>query len=165
MTKLRAPLTFAAAVTRIAGILTFKGAARIVKRSTRCVYGWADPDAKSCPTLAQGLALDAAYRDAGGEGSPILEAYAFLLDIRVKAGAACRSALSGDLASVAKECGDAIASGIAVTQPGARPSDIHHALVEAEEARGALGKMMQRLKSFLSIDAGSFGESGGGATT
>jgi hypothetical protein len=165
LTKLRAPLTFPDAVTRIAGVLGFKGAAVVVRRSTRCVYDWADPDTRNSPRLSEGLALDAAYRAAGGEGSPILEAYAFLLDVRVTADSADHGALSGDLATVARECGEAIASSIVVTQPGARPSDIHHALVEAEEARGALGKMMQRLKAILPISAGLSGETGGGAAT
>lgn len=165
MTKLRAPLTFPDAVTRIAGVLSFKGAADVARCSVRCVYDWADPDSRSGPRLAQSLALDAAYRNAGGEGSPILEAYAFLLDVRITAAAADHGALSGDLATVARECGEAIASGIAVTQPGAGPSSIHHAMVEAEQARGALGAMLQRLKSFLPRGAGLPGEFGGGAAT
>lgn len=165
MTKQRQPLTFADAVTRIAGLLTVAGAARVVRRSERCLRDWSDPGTLTCPSLEQGLTLDRAWRTAGGEGAPILEAYAFMLGIQVREDPASCAALGVDIAHAARECGEAIATGIAITQPGAHPAAVHHALIQAEEARGALGAMLQRLKSFLPRGAGLPGEFGGGAAT
>ncbi len=165
MTKQRQPLTFADAVTRIASLLSVAGAARVVRRSERCLRDWSDPGTLTCPSLEQGLALDRAWRAAGGEGAPVLEAYAFMLGVQVREEPASCAALGADIAHAARECGEAIATGIAIAQPGARPAAVHQALVEAEEARGAIGLMIARLKLFLPRGAGLPGEFGGGAAT
>ena len=43
MTKERAPLTFAQAVTRVAGLLGWEEAARVVERSERTLRLWSEP--------------------------------------------------------------------------------------------------------------------------
>ncbi len=164
MTKPRTPLTFPDAVTRVAGVLTFAAMAKLLKRSDRCVRNWSDPGTGASPSIVQALALDAAYRLAGGEGSPILEAYASQLDAQLAALTACTSALAGDLGIAARECGEAISSAVAVTQPGASISQVHCALVESEQARSALAQVIERLTSFLSRGAGSRAECSGRAT-
>lgn len=165
MTKRRQPLTFADALTRIVGHLTYSEAARILGRSERMIYIWTDPDNDVSPSLDQALALEAAYRASGGVGQPILDAYAFQLDIQVVDQTACHRALTNDIATLARECGDAIATGIGITQTGASASAVHHALVEAEQARSAIGTFIGRLKSFLPRGAGPLGENCGGAST
>jgi hypothetical protein len=164
VTKFRTPLTFPDAITRVAGVLTFKGMANLLSRSDRCVRNWSDPETMASPSLAQALTLDAAYRLAGGDGSPILEAYAFQLDAQITELSACTSALAADLGIAARECGEAISSAVAVTQGGASISEVHCALVESEQARSALAQVIERLKSFLSRGAGPRGECSGRAT-
>lgn len=165
MTKVVAPLTFEHAIRRIAAVLAYPEMARVVRRSASLVRKWSDPTSGKSPSLGQAVAIEAAYRAAGGDGSPILEAFAFQLDQVVVEQSACQRALANEIAHFAKECGDAIAVGIAITQPGAvSPSSVHHALVEAEQARSAAGTFIGRLKSFLPRGAGPFGESTGGAS-
>lgn len=165
MTKRRQPLTFADAVTRVVGHLTYSEAARISGRSERLVYTWTAPDNAASPSLDQALALEAAYRATGGDGAPILEAYGFLLNVTTVAQSSSQRAFSSDIASMARECGEAIASGIMLTGPGAAPAQVHHAMVEAEQARSAIGSFIGRLKGFLPQANGTSGESNGGATT
>lgn len=164
MTKRRTPLTFPDAVTRVAGVLTFAGMAQLLSRSDRCVRNWSDPESSASPSLAQALALDAAYRLAGGDGAPILEAYAFQLDAQIAALSACTTALAADLGVAARECGEAISSVVAVTQGNATPAEVHCALVESEQARSALAQVIERLKSFLSRGAAPRGDISGRAT-
>lgn len=166
MTKSVAPLTFHHAIRRVAAVIDYPEIARVVRRSPSLARKWSDPATRKSPSLDQALAIEAAYRTAGGEGSPILEAFASQLDAVLVERSACQRALADEIAHLAKECGEAIAVGIAITQPGAiSTSSIHHALVEAEQARSAAGAFIGRLKSFLPRGAGPLGESAGGGTT
>jgi len=165
MTKVVAPLTFPHAIRRVAAVLDYPEIARIVRRSPSLARKWSDPATRKSPSLDQALAIEAAYRAAGGDGSPILEAFGFQLDVMIVEQSACQRELADELAVFAKECGEALAVGIAITQPGAvSPSSVHHALVEAEQARRAAGTFIGRLKSFLPRGAGPLGESAGGGT-
>jgi hypothetical protein len=161
MTQPRERLTISDAITRIVGLLHASRAAEIVDRSETTIYNWINPVHEATPNLTQALALDAAYRAAGGDGAPIHEAYAFQLDLAVVDQSASQLELSIDIGEVARECGDAIASGIVITQPGADPSLVHHALVQANEAQSAVAKMIGRLKGFLPRDTVSRGEMSG----
>jgi phage-related baseplate assembly protein len=89
------------------------------------------------------------------EGAPFFDTYAALLEIRVSQVMACRIALAEDLASVAREYGDALSAAIAVTLPGATPRDVLRALAETEEAYSRTGRLLRRLKSFLPLGASS----------
>ena len=149
MTKLRSPITWADAMTRVAGTLTFAGARKIVTRSDSLVRKWSDASTGKLPTIEQALRLDTAHRAHGGEGAPFFDTYAALLEIRVSQVMACRIALAEDLASVAREYGDALSAAIAVTLPGATARDVLRALAETEEAYSRTGRLMRRLKSFL----------------
>jgi hypothetical protein len=149
MTKLRAPLTFAQGVTRIAGLLGWDEAARIVGRRERAVRLWSEPD-KSCGcTLDQARNLDAAYRAAGGEGAPLLEAYAFQLEVQAAAEDSSRRELADGIQEVTRESSEAIASSVAILDPAATPAEIHRALAHADEARGAIVKLRRQISFFL----------------
>lgn len=162
MTKARIPVTFPNAITRIAGLITFEDAAQIVGRSDRCVRDWSDPLSSALPALDQALALDAAYRAAGGEGAPIAETYAAMLDAQLAAETACCAALTEDIARAASEFGDAVAAGLAVTGEGCGTITIRVAMQEAEQAHSATGAMLRRLHSFLPGGAGLRGGKTGG---
>ena len=154
MTKLRAPVTWADAMTRVAGTLTFAGARKIVTRSDSLVRKWSDASTGKLPTIEQALRLDTAHRAHGGEGAPFFDTYAALLEIRVSQAMACRIALAEDLAGAARDYGDVISTAIAVTLPGATDRDVLRALAETEEAYSRTGRLLRRLKSFLPTSTG-----------
>lgn len=149
MTKVRAPLSFSQAITRVAGLIGWDEAARITRRAKRTVRYWSESDRHGTPTLDQAFALDRAYMAAGGDGAPILECYSRQLDVALTDALACKIALADDIATTARESADAISCSIYVTQPGASPTVIHRAIAETEEANVATTRLLGRLKSFL----------------
>ncbi|MFA6125056.1 MAG: hypothetical protein WCS75_01420 [Sphingomonas sp.] len=165
MTKRRTPLTFSSAIAKIGAYLGYDVAGAACGRSDRSVYAWADPKEECLPTLGQALALERAYRAAGGEGSPILEAFGHQLDLAVLEQSSERTALAGDYARLARECGEAIATGIAVAQFGSGDREVHAALTEAEHVHTAIGSAIRRLKKFLPNGAGLLGGKTGGVPT
>ena len=154
MTKLRTPHSWANAATRIAGLLGYAEAGRVVDRAERTVYEWANPETPTRPTLDQMLALDAAYIAAGGEGAPFLDAHAHQLDLHVAAATADGRALIGEAGEAALECGEAIAAALAVSAGNASPIAVHRALAQASEAGAAIDAVERRLTSFLPAGAG-----------
>lgn len=149
MTKIRAPLSFALAITTAVSVIGWDAAARITRRARRTVRHWSESDRNGTPTLDQAIALDRACMEAGGGFPPILESYARQLDVVLTPSMACRAALADDIAQVTQESADAISSSIQVIQSGASPTEIYHAIKETEEASGAMNRLLTRLKSFL----------------
>lgn len=141
MTKLRPPLSFDQAITRIAGVLGWEGAAALVGRSARAVRAWSDPDADASPSIEQALILDLAYRAAGGEGSPLFEVYAAKLDLDAQSAAASR-ALPELTAAAARESGEAIGALALASQPGAPLGVRALAQREVEQGIQALGQAL-----------------------
>ncbi|MDB5663425.1 MAG: hypothetical protein JWN59_1763 [Sphingomonas bacterium] len=163
MTKLRTPLTFAQAVTRIAGLIGFDGAARVVDRKERIVRLWSEPDSGRSPTLDQARNLDAAYRAAGGEDAPLLDAYAFQLEVQVAVQDVCRRDLLQTIEEASRDAGEAISCSVAILDPAATPAQFHRALAEVEEAHGALSRLKRRITSFLPFGAGPTATKMGGS--
>ncbi|HEX8446254.1 MAG TPA: hypothetical protein VF649_06535 [Sphingomonas sp.] len=149
MTKPRPALTFAQAVTRIAGLIGYPEAARLVGRSERTVRYWSEDDQDGEPRLQDALSLDLAWRAAGGDGAPILDSYAAQLDVAFADDLACRLELTTDIGLAAQDVGEAIQHALAVTASGASPAMVHRAIAETEEARGRLTSILRRLASFL----------------
>ena len=160
MTKVRAPLTFALAITTAVGLIGWEHTAKITRRSKRAVRYWSESDKTSLPTLDQAMALDRAFMEAGGGFAPILESYARQLDISLLDTLACRASLADDIAQVTEESAGAISSSIHVMLPGASPTEIYHAIKETEEANGAMNRLLTRLKSFLPGNGAAYGKSG-----
>ncbi len=154
MTDLRLPSTFAHAVTRIAGLLRWDGAAAVVGRRERSVRRWSEPRGVAHLSIEAALALDAAWAAAGGEGAPLLEAYAAQLELTVAARTACHRSLADELATAMTEDGEAAAAALAIILPGATPNAIHRALLQADEAETAWSAVKRRLASFLKPGAG-----------
>ena len=155
MTKSREPLSWADAMTRIVGLIGNAEAQRITGKSERWVYSCSDPDGTLSPTVAQAAALDAAYITAGGQEAPFAEAMSAQVGEAVLRQMACRATLISDLGAAAKETGEAIASGLDATRPGASPTIIHRALAEQLDARRAIGVVIRRLRRFVTGGAGS----------
>lgn len=110
----------------------------------------------------QGVALDLAFIEAGGDTAPISETYLQLLDRGIGERIANRIALTAAVASAVKESGDAFAAVLAVTHPGAGPREVHRAEHELEEAQSAMAVVGRRLSSFHPLGAGLGGETVGG---
>jgi len=144
MTKLRPPLSFDQAITRIAGVLGWEGAAALVGRSARAVRAWSDPDADASPCIEHALILDLAYRAAGGEGSPLFEVYAARLDLEASRATASR-ALPDLTAAAARESGEAIGALTLASQPGAPLAVRAAAQREVEQGIQALGQALNAL--------------------
>lgn len=150
MTLPTTPGTFAFAVRRIADLIGYGNVAEIAGRTEGAIRKWAHEGNTACPTIAQALALDAAYVAAGGHGTPLRDAYDAQLELAVTTATACHRAFAEELAGAAREAGDAIAAGMRLTQPGASHNDIQRALIEADQAEGMFAAIKRRASSFLS---------------
>ena len=144
MTKLRPPVSFYDAVTRIAGRIGWDGCASVTGKAERTVRNWSDPDTGAVPSIEDAFRLDAAYRAAGGGEAPIMSVYALKLD-REAAQAADAEELAAATAVFAKEGGEAMAAMVLASRPGASERDRQIALKEGEEAIGALTNAMHKL--------------------
>jgi len=149
MTHPRAPLTFADAMTRVAGLIGYAEASRIAGRAERTIYAWALPTNSTVPPIDQALEFDAAWRAAGGAGAPFHEAYSFQLDLAVERRDADARLLLAEVAATAKEAGEAIAAALTLANNRASPLDAHRAFAEVTEAVDALAALQRRVASFL----------------
>lgn len=140
MTKRRPPLSIDAALARIAGQLEdgWKSVGKAVARHPGYVRKWGDPDAREKMPIDDAIKLDLAYRAAGGDGAPIFECYAHLLDIEGGSWFADEAALGRLAAEIIRECGEAGSAIVLSSQPGAGPSQRQKTLREVEEAIGVL---------------------------
>lgn len=161
MTLPRIPDTSADAVLQIAGHIGYPAAGTVVGRSTACIRDWTNEATTSCPSFVQAVALDAAYIAAGGENAPLFDAYAAQLNITVAERTACVRALSEEVATAARECGELIATSLSVCQTGHSPNDVQRALLEADQAETAVAAIKRRLFSFLKTGAGPVRKAGG----
>ena len=149
MTKLRTPLTFAAAIHVIADHVGYEQCGQLTGRSERTVREWSDSEKTPLPTVEQCLALDKAFLDAGGGYAPIAESYQRQLEIARSEPLVCRDELTRLLATASRECGDAWAHVLLALQPGAAPAQIHRAMVEIEEADVLFPPMLRLLQALL----------------
>lgn len=162
MTHLRAPLTFPAAMTRVAGVVGWPACAKIADRRERTVRYWSQDNCTSAPSVTLALMFDAAYRAEGGEGAPFLDAFAHQLQLEIEHQDACRRQLADAIGETSTESGDAIAAAVALTVTNASPLQALRALAEAQQAHSAWGRLIRRLSPFLPSDKGSGAGNAGG---
>lgn len=144
MTKVRPPVSFYDAITRIAGRIGWDGCASAAGKAERTVRNWSDPDTGAVPSIEDAFRLDAAYRAAGGGDAPIMSVYALRLDREI-AQLADAEDLAAATAAVAKEGGEAMAALVMASQPGAGERERLVAIKETEEAIGALTETLHKL--------------------
>ena len=144
MTKLRPPVSFEQAITRIAGALGWPEVARIVNRGERAVRDWSDPDSQAAPTIDQAFALDLAFVAAGGGETPFHAVYALRLDLEASASNGI-DRLRADVAAAAKEVGEAISALVLACDSNATPADRARAMQEGQEGLEALTRAMADL--------------------
>lgn len=149
MTLHRTPNTSYFAVQRIAEHFGgYAKAAAVLGYKQSNLRDWGYEQTTSCPTWAQAVALDAAYHAAGGEGAPLLEAYAAQLDRSVNTLTACHAELAKDLAEASREFGEAWAAATALIVPGHSPNAVQHALIELDQAETLFSRLHRRIFSF-----------------
>lgn len=161
MTKLRAPLTFPDAVTRVAGVIGWKEVSRITGRADRTVRDWSDPDKRTVPPIDHALELDLAYRRAGGDDAPFHDAFALQLGVRINEQEACARQLIAEIGDASTEFGQAMAACLKLTQSNASPLIAIQALAEVQEVATCIDVLLRHLAKFLpshaDADAGKAG--------
>jgi hypothetical protein len=136
VTKRPLPLTFDAALARIAGHLRGGWAemAQVAERKERTVRNWGDPDTPEDVPAGAMLKLDLAYQAAGGQGAPLFEAYANQLDLAEAARFADRHELLARAERLIREGGEGHAALVRACQPRATERDRANAFRELSEA-------------------------------
>lgn len=156
MTKLRPPLSFELALTKVAGLIGWPRVAEIVGQGERAVRNWSDPDAAAGIRMDAAEKLDIAFQEAGGSGAPFLECYATRLKSAMSNAFGSAEAIAEAAALAAKEGGEAIAASIAAAQPGACRRVFDDATRELEEGIESLTKTLaairRRQQSELALD-------------
>jgi hypothetical protein len=140
MTKARAPLSFDAALARIAGQIAGAWAvmASHVDRADRTVRNWGDPDARESIPLDCAIQLDLLYQAHGGEGAPLHESYTHQLELAQISRFGSQIELAGVVAESIAESGEAHAALLKATLPGASPAAARLAVKEGREALAKL---------------------------
>jgi hypothetical protein len=148
MTKLRAPLSIDAALARIAGHLPggWDDMAKAAGRQAHTIRAWGDPEKPDAIPLPCAIALDVAFRSAGGHGAPLFDAYEALLDQALSDQFADQHELAHVTANAIKEVGQAESALIIAALPGATDEQIAAAEREAEEGLAALNTAANTVK-------------------
>lgn len=147
MTKERPALSFELALTKIAGLITWKRVAEITGQAERTVRNWSDPDTSATMTIDAALRLDAEFRAAGGAGAPLFQVYGLRLEAETGEACADSHRLAQLTARAAIEGGEAIAALIAAAQPGASRQILARAELEAEEGINALTETLAHVRA------------------
>lgn len=138
MTKVRPPLTFENALTKVAAAVGWEKVAEICGQAERTVRNWSEPDTTASITLEAALKLDCAFHAAGGEGAPPFHlCYATRLDLERLAACPGREELLASIGTAAKESGEALAAALAASKPGAGRAAFAIAEKEFEETIAA----------------------------
>lgn len=136
MTKARAPLSFDAALARIAGQVegAWPALAAHVGRKERTARNWGDPDANESIPLDCAIQLDLLYQAHGGEGAPLHEAYTHQLELAQVSRFGTQIELAGVVVDSIRESGEAHAALLNATLPGATQATARIAVKEGREA-------------------------------
>jgi len=147
MTKVRRPLTFENALTKVAGAIGWPEVARICGYAESTVRNWSDPDTTARMTLEAAFRLDLAFRSAGGEDAPFLLCYATRMEAELLAVSADRQKLVAAAGLVARETGEALAATLAAADPNATTADFILAEREIEEAISSKQNMLSTIRA------------------
>lgn len=154
MTKLRDPISFELALSNIARVIGFDGCATVLGLSESAVRKMSDPDIEREICIRNARRLDAAYRRGGGAGAPMLEVYAFQLDIGGSEQVAPADAILAAIGATAKEYGEAAAAALNAVKNGVCPPSQIAALREIEEAVQSLQDLARQFGAGAVIEGG-----------
>ncbi len=145
MTKIREPMSFHDAVTKVAGLLGWARTAEAVGKAERTVRNWSDPDTGALPTIEDALRMDAAYLARGGAEPPMLTAYAMHLDMENARPSDPRE-IAASMKTAAREAAEAMgALGEVLAAPNGDPTILAAAQRECMEAGEAFVAAARRL--------------------
>lgn len=136
MTKQRPPLSIDAALARIAGQVpgSWDAMAEEVGLTARAVRNWGDPDTREQIRMDAAIKLDLLHMRSGGEGAPIFEVYALLVETAQVERFSSQAELARRLKDALKEGAEAHVALVDATLPGADAQDRNRAAREVEEA-------------------------------
>ena len=125
MTKVRAPLSIDAAITRVAGAFPggFRDLATLLDRHESTVRAWGDPDKPEQLSFATAITLDIAFQRAGGDGRPLFETYALQVQVAREDAFACEIALARRACVMIREGAQAHEAMILASLPSAGSPD------------------------------------------
>lgn len=155
MTKIREPMSFAAAVNTVAGLVGWEHLAEILGRSERLIRYWSDDDHRARPSLEQAVELDRAYLAAGGTHAPMLEAFASQLQIDAVMTPPCTDALATGIAEATRETAEAISNSIGLLHRGSTLPQKREAMREINEGIDAMNRMRAIVHSMIVQDGGA----------
>ena len=145
MTKERAAISYERALAKIGGAIGWPEVARICQRSERTVRNWSDADTQGNITMEKAELLDVAWRQAGGESTPMWEVYTLRLELACSSAIHCKEVLATTTAKASKESGEALAALICASLPNAGSFEREDAKREVEEAIAALQATLHHL--------------------
>jgi hypothetical protein len=151
MTKHRPPLSFDAALARIVGQLPggYEDAAKVANRAVSTIRNWGIPDRDEVVPIDCALALDVAYRGAGGIGAPFLEAFTAQLEKALSNRFAGADELLLLLPEVLRENSEAEVAIVTAAKAQAGSRDYRETLREIDEAMGRFQQARQLVQSLL----------------
>lgn len=154
MTKLRPPLSVNDALDQIKVQVVGGWAAMgdAIGKAERTVRNYGDPDTPEEISARDAITLDLLYRQHGGEGAPIFQCYALLLETERAEAMAGQAELARRAMDSIKEHSEAAQAVIACTLPGAGRAEYDAAIREHEEAIRAATNTLAALRK----GAGSF---------
>ncbi|WP_156361190.1 hypothetical protein [Sphingomonas sp. Leaf257] len=139
MTLPREPVSFAAALATIEKRVGSDVVRRIASRAQRTIDDWRHPETPRTPPIETALALDCAWRAAGGAGAPMLETYRRLFEVSAPIVIDIDDGQLPGLTVVAiKETAEAHAALLIALQPQATEHHRREAVREVSEAIAAL---------------------------
>lgn len=161
MTTAAERFTFAHAARLTIGLIGSVKAAALVGRSEETLTAWKHSTNPRWPRIDQALALDLAYIDAGGDGSPFLDTLQALVD-RARETEACLIKFAAECAALTKDHAEFVGVAFDVMLPGATQRDRHRCLVEVQEIIVRAGAVVRRIKSLCHRGAGPRSQIAGG---
>lgn len=156
MTKLRAPLTFELALTRVAAVIGWDQVGKLAGQAARTVHTWSEPDAGPAAgraiSLDLALQLDVACKAAGGDGAPMWECYSRRLELGTSNALFCNEQIALSTAKASVESGEGIAAAIAAARPGASQADLIFAERQLEESIAAQSDTLAKIRAGRTSD-------------
>jgi hypothetical protein len=149
VTKPRPPLTLDAALARIAGQLPqgWAGVAAVAGRAESTVRRWGDQDQPEQLPMPAAIDLDLAYQRAGGEGAPIFETYALLLQVSQEQAFADGLALQRAGCELAREAGQGVEALVLAGMPGGDQARRDRAIAELEDVARLIPRAIAQLRA------------------
>lgn len=146
MTLPRDPVSFAAALATIEKRLGSDVVRRIASRAQRTIDDWRHPETRRTPPIETALALDCAWRAAGGAGAPMLDTFRRLFEASAPIVIGIDDSQLPDLTVIAiKEGADAHAALLMAMQPQASERLRREAVREIAEGIAALEATLPHL--------------------